>query len=82
MAETMLCYVNWELKKDGVIILTHGQMVHEIINASHRISKRDSLQVYFDTVVAKYISFFKKFRPKLYNLGLVLSPCHFMVQSA
>ena len=82
IAETMLCYANWELNKDGVIILTHGQMAREIINASHRISKRNSLQVYFDTAVAKYTNFFQKFWPKFYNLGFGLSPFHFMGQTA
>ncbi|NRT88937.1 hypothetical protein DE167_004958 [Clostridium beijerinckii] len=58
MAETMLCYANWELNKDGVITLTHGGMVREIINASHRISKRNSLHVYFDTAVVRYTQAF------------------------
>lgn len=82
IAETMLCYANWELNKEGDIILTHGEMVREIINASHRISIRNSLQVYFDTTIAKYTSFFKKFWPKFYDLGFGLLPFHFMAQTA
>ena len=37
IAETMLCYANWEINKEGVIILTHGEMVRQIINASQCI---------------------------------------------
>lgn len=82
IAETMLCYANWELNKDGAITLTHGQMVKEIINASHRISKRNTLQVHFATPVAKFTSFFKKFWPEFYDFGFRLPLCHFMGQTA
>ena len=82
IAETMLCYANWELNKDGVIILTHGEMVRGIINASHRISKRDSLQVYFAINATRFTSLFKKFWPKYYDLGFGLSPLHYMERTA
>lgn len=82
IAETMLCYANWELNKDGVIILTHGEMVREIINASHRILHKDKLQVYFDTSVARFTRLFKKLWPKSYDLGFGVSPFHYMEQSA
>ena len=78
IAETMLCYANWELNKEGVIILTHGEMVREIINASHRISKKDNLQVYFAINVARFTSLFKKFWPKYFDLGFGLSPLHYL----
>lgn len=74
IAETMLTYANWELNKDGAITLTHGEMVREIINATHRICLKDKLQVYFATTSARFSRFFKKYWPEYYNLGFGLMP--------
>jgi hypothetical protein len=46
MAETLLNYINWELNKDGAIALTHGEVIREIINASHRVAFRNTLQLF------------------------------------
>lgn len=82
MAKTMLYYANWEINKEGVIILTYSEMVGEIINATHRITKKSNLQVYFATNAAKFTIFFKKFWPKYYDLGIGLSPLHYMERTA
>ncbi|WP_245280929.1 transposase [Desulfitobacterium hafniense] len=82
ITETMLSYANWELNKDGAITLTHGEMVREIINATHRICLKDKLQVYFDIAGARFSRFFKKFWPKYYNLGFGLLPFHILEPTA
>ena len=68
IAETMLTYVNWELNKEGAVTLTHGEMIREIINATHRICLKDKLQVYFAITSTKFSRFFNKFWP--------LDECH------
>jgi len=78
MAETMLSYANWELNKDGALTLTHGEMVREIINASHRICLKDKLQVYFAITGSRFSRFFKNFWPEYYNLGFGVMPLHFL----
>ena len=82
IAETMLSYANWELNRDGAVILTHGEMVREIINASHRICLKDKLQVYFAITSNRFSRFFKKFWPKYYNLGFGLMPFQLLDQTA
>ncbi len=69
MAETLLNYINWQLNKDYAITLTHGEVIREIINASHRVTCRSKLQLYFDTSCIKFASFIKKYWPKYHNLG-------------
>ncbi|MGL6121389.1 MAG: transposase [Fusobacteriaceae bacterium] len=82
IAETILNYANWELNRDGVINLTHGEMVRELINAKHRITFKKKLQVYFATSCTQFASLFEKFWPKYYNLGFGHFYNHFLVKSA
>lgn len=82
IAETILNYINWELNKDGAITLTHGEVIREIINASHRVTYKSKLQLYFDTSIMKFASFIKKYWPKHYNLGFGRMPNHLLGATA
>lgn len=82
IAETLLNYINWELNKDGVITLTHGEVIREIINASHRVAWRSTLHLYFDTSIRRFASFIKKFWPEYYDLGFGRMPCHLLAATA
>jgi hypothetical protein len=82
IAETLLNYMNWELNKDGAITLTHGEVIREIINASHRVAFRNTLQLYFDISCIKFASFIKKYWPKYYDLGFGLMSFHLMDKTA
>lgn len=82
IAETLLNYINWKLNKDGVITLTHGEMIREIINASHRVAYKNTLQLYFDTNCIKFASFIKNFWPKYYDLGFGRMPYHLLGATA
>ena len=82
IAETLLNYINWELNKDGAITLTHGEVIREIINASHRVTCRSKLQLYFDTSCIKFASFIKKYWPKHYILGFGRMPYHLLGATA
>jgi len=82
IAETLLNYINWELNKDGAITLTHGEMIREIINASHRICLKNKLQLYFDISSMRFASFIKKFWPKYYDLGFGRMPYHLLGATA
>lgn len=82
IAETLLNYINWEINKDGAITLTHGEVIREIINASHRVTCRSKLQLYFDTSCIKFASFIKKYWPKYYNLGFGRMPYHLLGETA
>lgn len=82
IAETLLNYINWEVNKDGAITLTHGEMIREIINASHRVSYRNTLHLYFDTSCIKFARFIKRFWPKYYDLGLGRMPYHLLDATA
>jgi hypothetical protein len=82
IAETLLTYANWELNKDGVVTLTHGEMVGEIINAKHRTSQKDKLYVYFDTEIKRFARFFKKFWPLVYDLRFGNCGIHLLASTA
>lgn len=82
IAETMLSYANWELNRDGAITLTHGEMVREIINASHRICLKDKLQVYFAITSTRFSRFFEKFWPEYYDLGFGIMPFQLLDETA
>lgn len=78
IAETLLNYINWELYKNGVITLTHGEVIREIINANHRVAWRSTLNLYFDTGIRRFASFIKKFWPQYYDLGFGRMPFHLL----
>lgn len=82
IAETLLNYINWELNKDGAITLTHGKVIREIINATHRVTCISKLQLYFDTSCIKFASFIKKYWPKYYDLGFGRIPYHLLGETA
>lgn len=82
IAETLLTYANWELNKDGVVTLTHGEMVGEIINAKHRTHQKDKLYVYFDTEIKRFARFFKKFWPPVYDLKFGTCSIHLLGSTA
>lgn len=73
-AETLLNYAHWQLnaeKSEGAeILVTHGQMVREIINASHRICCLDKIHLYCDMASSIFSSFMRKFWPDDCRLGL------------
>ena len=82
IAETLLNYINWELNKDGAVTLTHGEVIREIINASHRIVYRKTLQLYFDTSIKQFARYIKKYWPEHYNLGFGRMPYHLLGETA
>jgi hypothetical protein len=74
MVETLLNYANWQLnienEKGAGNLVTHGQMIHEIINASHRIFVTDTIHIYCDITSSIFSSFMRKFWPQDCRLGL------------
>ncbi len=73
--ETLLNYAHWQLNslsnEEGADnLVTHGQMVREIINASHRILVQDKIHLYCDIASDTFSSFMLKFWPSNCRLGL------------
>ena len=82
MAETLLNYINWEVNKESAINLTHGEVIRELINASHRVVFSKTLQLYFDTGCKNFASIIKKLWPKYYDLGFGRMPFQLLDRTA
>jgi hypothetical protein len=87
--ETLLKYDHWQLNAESNEegddnLVTHGQMVRKIFNASHRILVQDKIHLYCDIARDIFSSFMRKFWPDNCRLGLgnIIGKRNYLVSTA